>query len=248
MISKVCLAIFVATNLAFGYVQEDPCKSYPGVCKPKIECPQGSLAKINGRWSCPSSPDGIECCPSGGGGYKQEEPCTSYPGVCKPSSECPRGSLAKINGQYSCPSSPNGIECCPTGDGGGGGGGAGAIVAAARRQIGQPYVWGGGNKDGPTNGGFDCSGLSQYAVYQGVRKVVPRTAQTQYDYGGCASVPLGSRQAGDLIFWGNGSGVYHVAIVSGYNTVVYAPQQGERVKEGPLYNQGELKGAVRRCW
>lgn len=48
------------------YVQEDPCKSYPGVCKPKTECFEGALDKINGQWGCPSSPAGIKCCPSNG--------------------------------------------------------------------------------------------------------------------------------------------------------------------------------------
>ncbi|KIE00598.1 NlpC/P60-like cell-wall peptidase, partial [Metarhizium majus ARSEF 297] len=35
------------------------------------------------------------------------------------------------------------------------------IVAAAEKMKGKPYVWGGGNIHGPTNGGFDCSGLTQ---------------------------------------------------------------------------------------
>ncbi|EFY92485.1 NlpC/P60-like cell-wall peptidase [Metarhizium acridum CQMa 102] len=40
------------------------------------------------------------------------------------------------------------------------------IVAAAEKMKGKPYVWGGGDIHGPTNGGFDCSGLTQYSVYQ----------------------------------------------------------------------------------
>jgi cell wall-associated NlpC family hydrolase len=32
------------------------------------------------------------------------------------------------------------------------------VYAAAARWIGTPYVWGGGNCNGPTKGGFDCSG------------------------------------------------------------------------------------------
>ena len=42
----------------------------------------------------------------------------------------------------------------------------GALIAAAASQIGLPYVWGGGNFEGPTGGGFDCSGLVLYAAYQ----------------------------------------------------------------------------------
>jgi len=42
----------------------------------------------------------------------------------------------------------------------------GAVIATAASQIGEPYVWGGGNLYGPTGGGFDCSGLVLYAAYQ----------------------------------------------------------------------------------
>lgn len=48
------------------------------------------------------------------------------------------------------------------------------IIEAARRHEGGRYVWGGGNKDGPTGGGFDCSGLVQYAVYQATGVETPR--------------------------------------------------------------------------
>lgn len=46
------------------------------------------------------------------------------------------------------------------------------IVAAAEKMKGKPYVWGGGNIHGPTNGGFDCSGLTQYSVYQAEKKEI----------------------------------------------------------------------------
>ena len=40
------------------------------------------------------------------------------------------------------------------------------LIKAAASQLGKPYVWGGGNFNGPTGGGFDCSGLVLYAAYQ----------------------------------------------------------------------------------
>ncbi|WP_289008956.1 NlpC/P60 family protein [uncultured Thermomonospora sp.] len=60
-------------------------------------------------------------------------------------------------------------------------------VAAARKQIGVPYSWGGGGLHGPTRGigrgantvGFDCSGLMRYAWYQATGKVAPRTTYQQ---------------------------------------------------------------------
>ncbi len=55
-----------------------------------------------------------------------------------------------------------GIQCCASGGGGSpsppsGGSGSG-IVSAAVKEEGLPYVWGGGGCDGPSSGGFDCSG------------------------------------------------------------------------------------------
>ena len=47
-------------------------------------------------------------------------------------------------------------------------------LAFARTQLGKPYVWGG---TGP--GGFDCSGLIQWA-YAAAGARLPRTAETQY--------------------------------------------------------------------
>lgn len=68
-------------------------------------------------------------------------------------------------------------------------------VEAARRQIGQPYVWGGRG-----HGGIDCSGLVQLALGQaGVR--VPRDTDLQRD-SITGSVPEGEAlRRGDLIFF-----------------------------------------------
>jgi hypothetical protein len=54
----------------------------------------------------------------------------------------------------------------------------GDLITAAASQVGKPYVWGGGNFNGPTGGGFDCSGLVLYAAYQasGVASASPTTA------------------------------------------------------------------------
>src|SRR5581483_7385250 len=58
---------------------------------------------------------------------------------------------------------------------------AGALITAAAKEIGVPYVWGGGSYTGPTNGGFDCSGLVMYAAYvaSGGRIRLPHYAPTQ---------------------------------------------------------------------
>jgi peptidoglycan DL-endopeptidase CwlO len=102
----------------------------------------------------------------------------------------------------------------------GGGSGAGATaLAAARREIGVAYVYGGTGA-----GGFDCSGLTQWAFAQaGV--TLPRTSYSQYGVG--AAVSSSAIQAGDLVFWNtDGSGASHVGIATGAGTAISATTHG----------------------
>ncbi len=106
----------------------------------------------------------------------------------------------------------------PTLTGGGSGGGA-AALAAARREIGAPYVFGGTGA-----GGFDCSGLTQWAFAQaGI--TLPRTSYSQYTVG--VAVSQSALQAGDLVFWDtDGSGASHVGIATGAGTAISATTHG----------------------
>ena len=93
-------------------------------------------------------------------------------------------------------------QCCVRGSAGGGGGpssGGSGIVSAAQREEGLPYVWGGGGCSGPSGGGFDCSGLTQYSVCKAVGKTIPRTAQTQYSSSMGKHLPRASAQPGDMV-------------------------------------------------
>ena len=92
-----------------------------------------------------------------------------------------------------------------------------AAVAAAKSQVGQPYVWG-----GTGNGGFDCSGLTQWAYSQaGVD--LPRTADQQAIG---QQVSADQLQPGDLVVWDG-----HVAMYSGNGEIVEA---GDPVQTNPL--------------
>lgn len=92
-----------------------------------------------------------------------------------------------------------------------------AAVAAAKSQMGQPYVWG-----GTGNGGFDCSGLTQWAYSQaGVD--LPRTADQQAIG---QQVSADQLQPGDLVVWDG-----HVAMYSGNGEIVEA---GDPVQTNPL--------------
>jgi cell wall-associated NlpC family hydrolase len=102
----------------------------------------------------------------------------------------------------------------------GGGSGAGATaLAAARREIGVAYRYGGTGA-----GGFDCSGLTQWAFAQaGV--TLPRTSYSQYGVG--VAVSSSAIQAGDLVFWNtDGSGASHVGIATGAGTAISATTHG----------------------
>ena len=103
---------------------------------------------------------------------------------------------------------------------------AARAIAAARSQIGVPYVY----MSSRPGVGFDCSGLAMYAWGRaGVR--LPHSSADQY-----ATVrPRISRaglRPGDLLFffWP----VHHVAIYLGHGLMIHAPHTGVRVTIEPV--------------
>ena len=98
-------------------------------------------------------------------------------------------------------------------------------VAVAQAQIGTPYVWGGNQP-----GGFDCSGLVQYAYGLGSNY---RTTYQQPNLGVHHS-DIQNAQSGDLYFWGPDSAPYHVAIATGNGGYIQAPTPGQNVQTGNI--------------
>jgi cell wall-associated NlpC family hydrolase len=97
---------------------------------------------------------------------------------------------------------------------------AGVAVAAAKAQLGKPYVWA---ADGP--GSFDCSGLTMYAWGRaGVS--LPHSSGMQINSG--TRVARSELKPGDLVFYG--SPIHHVAMYVGGGQVIHAPQAGDVVK------------------
>lgn len=97
----------------------------------------------------------------------------------------------------------------------------------ARRQLGLPYIWGGA---GPI--GYDCSGLVLQAVHA-AGLVVPTITTYRHQREGFSSatafyastlrhLPLDHRRRGDLVFWGEGSTVTHVAFYLGDDRILEA--------------------------
>lgn len=119
------------------------------------------------------------------------------------------------------------------------------VITAARGQLGKPYVWGGGDVNGPTGGGFDCSGLVLYAVYQasGGTISLPHLADAQARLGRPVAGPApGSRinlaalRPGDIIAFADaGAGrFHHIGIYVGHGQLLHAPQTGDVVKVSSL--------------
>lgn len=95
------------------------------------------------------------------------------------------------------------------------------LAAEAAKYIGTRYVYG-----GTSPSGFDCSGLVQYCMRKlGVS--VPRSSGSQYGCG--TAVSKGNLQPGDLVFFGRGRGISHVAIYAGNGQVIHAPRAGKSV-------------------
>jgi cell wall-associated NlpC family hydrolase len=100
------------------------------------------------------------------------------------------------------------------------------VVRAAAAQLGWPYLWGGESR---AEGGFDCSGLVDYAYAAAGHPFPGRpTAAVLWRMG----IPIGRAQLrpGDLTFLGARSGMpYHVGLYAGGGVVIVASGRGEPI-------------------
>ncbi|WP_405787525.1 C40 family peptidase [Streptomyces sp. NBC_00029] len=142
-------------------------------------------------------------------------------------------------------------------------------VRAACEQIGVWYTWGGGHgpQPGPTYGqvdpsdpdsahdperlGFDCSGLVRYAYARAAGgDPLPGNAYHQFHApqvtqrftAGQGTAPL---LPGDLLAWGSGGSVHHIAIYLGAGKMVEARESGTRITVSDVRLGGDYAGAVR---
>ncbi len=98
----------------------------------------------------------------------------------------------------------------------------------AKQFIGNPYVWGGTSL---TNGA-DCSGFV-LSVFKKYGVTLPHHSGSQAEYG--TYVSMNDIQAGDLVFYGYGKTINHVAIYIGNGQVVHASSPSTGIKISSVY-------------
>lgn len=151
-----------------------------------------------------------------------------------------RRQQAAFAAQLAAARSAAGPELAPAGSSQPASARAEVVLAAARAQVGKPYVWG---STGP--GSFDCSGLTRWA-YAAAGIGLPRTSRQQWGVGPHPS--LAELQPGDLLFWSSSptdpSTIHHVAMYAGDGLMVAAPHTGALVQVQRVYAGGYL-GATR---
>ncbi len=105
------------------------------------------------------------------------------------------------------------------------------VVQAARDQIGMPYRNGG---ESPSEGGFDCSGLTYFA-WKEAGVTLPRSSSAQYTW--AEKIKKADLQPGDLVFYsssGSTGSVSHVALYAGGGKIIQAHKPGVALSEDDL--------------
>ena len=112
----------------------------------------------------------------------------------------------------------------------------------AKRHVGAPYRYG---ASGPS--AFDCSGLTHYSLAGAGYGNVPRTAAAQAQR--ARHFARRYLRPGDLIFFYNSSGVYHVAFFvkweNGRALILHAPYSGARVRYELIWTNSWFAATLR---
>lgn len=118
----------------------------------------------------------------------------------------------------------------------------GSALAIARNQKGDPYRYGAA---GP--GAFDCSGLTYFAFRRAGFGHIPRTSSAQAHF--ARRISKANMRRGDLMFFYDGGGVYHVGVFVGASDgnryVLHAPYSGTRVRTDRVWTSRWFAGTLR---
>lgn len=110
-------------------------------------------------------------------------------------------------------------------------------VEYALQFVGGKYVYGGTDP----NTGVDCSGFTRYIMARTAAIDLPHSSRGQASYG--QEVPAEEIRPGDLLFYGNGKRINHVAMYIGEGQVVHASTAKTGIKTSP-WDYRELVKAV----
>jgi peptidoglycan DL-endopeptidase CwlO len=111
---------------------------------------------------------------------------------------------------------------------------AAAVIAYAKAQLGDAYVWGAAGPDA-----FDCSGLTMMA-WAAAGVSLPHSSRAQYSSG--PHISESDLQPGDLVFFY--SPISHVGLYIGSGLVLHAANPSEGVRISDLHSMPYV-GAVR---
>lgn len=108
------------------------------------------------------------------------------------------------------------------------------MVAYAKQFLGNAYVWGGTSL---TNG-TDCSGFT-LSIYSKFGYSLPRVSRSQASSG--TSINASNIKPGDLVFYGSGSYISHVAMYIGNGQVIHASNPRTGIKISNMYYRSPIK-------
>lgn len=108
------------------------------------------------------------------------------------------------------------------------------LVNKAKQYLGDRYVWG-----GTTLGrGVDCSGYTQQ-IYKKFGITIPRTSRAQASSG--TKISSSNLKPGDLVFYGKGGYINHVAIFIGNGKIIHASNRRDGIKISNMYYRQPVK-------
>lgn len=98
------------------------------------------------------------------------------------------------------------------------------IVEFGKQFLGNPYVWGGTDP----NKGADCSGFTSYILRKVAGINLSHSSRAQANEG--KKISADEIRPGDLVFYGSGKSINHVAIYAGDGQIVHASTEKSGIK------------------
>lgn len=111
-----------------------------------------------------------------------------------------------------------------------------SICDFAKQYVGNRYVWGGTS----LTKGADCSGFT-LAVYRNFGVSLPHSSRAQANCG--TKIKVGDVKPGDLIFYGSGKRINHVAMYIGGGRVVHASNARTGITISNMYYRSPVSAA-----